>query len=111
MVKIEAKELGISIDGKFIQQIAQEVREKKVTDLAKDLGISTNNKSTAELISEIEEKDSAKLQDVLGENFMDIKGLGMKEMRGSHGHGKDGSMKQRVSKESLTETGTDSGSL
>ncbi|MDM5224709.1 hypothetical protein QUF73_00620 [Cytobacillus sp. NJ13] len=34
-----------------------------------------------------------------------------KEMRGSHGHGKDGSMKQRVSKEDQTDTSTDSGSL
>lgn len=75
------------------------------------MGISTNDKSTADLVAEIEEKDSAKLQGVLGENFMGIKGLVMKEMRGSHGHGKAGSMKQRVSKEGLTDTSTDSGSL
>nr|WP_315363986.1 ATP-binding protein [Cytobacillus firmus] len=93
---------------RIIQQIAQEVRKKKVADLVKDLGIPANNKSTADLIKEIEKKDSAKLQDVLGETFMGIKGFGKKGMRGSHGHGKDGSMKKRASKENLTDTSTDS---
>lgn len=110
-VKKEAKELGISIDGKFIQQIAQEVREKKVANLAKDLGISTKDKSTADLLAEIEEKDNAKLQDVFGETFMGIKGFGKKEMKGNHGHGKDSGREQRASKEDPADISTDSGSM
>lgn len=82
-----------------------------MANLAKDLGISTKDKSTAEILAEIEEKDNAKLQDVLGETFMGIKGFGKKEMKGNHGHGKDSSMEQRASKEDPADISTDSGSM
>ncbi|MGF6949277.1 cell division protein FtsL [Neobacillus sp. B4I6] len=55
VIKNEAKELGISIEGKELYDLANEVRETHIKKVAKDLGISTNGKELKDLVHEIRE--------------------------------------------------------
>jgi cell division protein FtsL len=56
IIKKDAKELGISTEGKNLQNLAKEVFETRIKKEAKDLGISINNKNIRELAHEVREK-------------------------------------------------------